>query len=290
MKQNCGPMNCKTQILDLMKTPLITQEAPNSPICLETDDSRKLASSDNTVDEVVKDTVRMLRLGIQSTKKGWQSILIGALLLNWLRMEHSAQGKRNDLVANEKKSGFNLVLIELNLVPATAYRWIDRAMEFVVEIGISNGNFPCPGSNEWARMEKYVRSRVDMLGVLKLPIRAIAVPQDEEIMTRLRAAAEVGDQLASQLLVDLDSGDTSIEDAAKQYCRVEKVGNRPEPAMLQLDSKTLKPKGLLMKALDTLENGFRDWDEFPPEVKIQARQRIREVFANMPKECNFIEP
>jgi hypothetical protein len=258
-------------------------------ICLQTDDSRTLASSDNTVDEVVKDTVRVLSLGIQSSKKGWQSILIGALKLNWLRMEHAAQGKRNDLVANGNKSGFNRVLNELDLVPSTAYRWIDRAKEFVAEIGIADGNFPSPGSDEWARMERYVRRRVDMLGVLKLPIRAIAVPADEEIMTRLRVAAEVGDQLASQLLMDLDAGDTSIDDATKQYCRVEKCGKRPEPAMLKLDSKTLKPKGLMMKALDTLENGFRDWNEFPPEAKIQARQRIREVFANMPKECNFRE-
>lgn len=258
-------------------------------ICLQTDDSRTLASGDKTVDEVVKDTVRMLNLGIQSSKKGSQSILIGALKLNWLRMVHSAQGKRNDLVSNENKSGFSRVLIEVGLAPATAYRWIDRAKEFVAEIGIANGNFPCPGSNEWARMEKFVRGRVDVLGVLKLPIRAIAVPKDEEIMTRLRVAAESGDQLASQLLVDLDSGDTSIVDATKHYCRVEKSGKRPEPAMLKLDAKTLKPKGLMMKALDTVENGFRDWNEFPPEVKIQARQRIREVFANMPKECNFRE-
>ena len=242
------------------------------------------------VDKVVQDTVQLFSLGLKTTQKALQSILAGSLRLNWLRLEHSAQGKRNDLDSNEKKSGFNLVLRELKLAPATAYRWINRAKNFAAEIGISDCNFPVPGSDEWARMEKFVKNRVEVLDSLKLPVQALAVPQDEEIITRLRVAAEVGDQLASQLLVDLDSGNTSIEDAAKQYCRVEKIGKRPESAMLTLDSRTLKPTGLMMKALDTLENGFRDWAEFPPEVKIQARQRIREVFANMPKECNFIEP
>jgi hypothetical protein len=241
------------------------------------------------VDKVVQDTVQLFNLGLKATKKGLQSILAGSLRLNWLRLEHSAQGKRNDLDSDGTKSGFKFVLRELDLAPATAYRWINRAKEFAAEIGISDCNYPVPGSDEWARMEKFVRNRVEVLDSFKLPVQAFAVPQDEEIMTRLRVAAESGHQVAAQLLVELDSGETTMEEATLRYCRVEKSDKRTMPAMLRLDTKTMKPQGLMMKALDTLENGFLGWDEYPVEARLQAKQRIREIFALMPKECNFHE-
>jgi hypothetical protein len=138
-------------------------------------------------------------------------------------------------------------------------------------------------------LEKFVRNRVEVLDSLKLPVQALAVPQDEEIITRLRVAAESGHQVAAQLLVELDSGETTMEEATLRYCRVEKSDKRTMPAMLKLDLKTLKPQGAMMKALDTLENGFLRWDEFPVEARLQAKQRIREIFAMMPQECNFRE-
>jgi hypothetical protein len=241
------------------------------------------------VDQVVHDTVQLFQLGLQTTKKGWQSILAGSLRLHWLRLEHSAQGRRNDLVPNENKCGFRRVLRELDLVPSTAYRWMDRAREFAAEIGISDCNFPVPGTDDFARMEQFVRGRVEVLGLLKLPVRAIAVPKDEEIITRLRVAAESGHQVAGQLLAELDAGETTMDEATQRYCRVEKSTKRTTPVMLTLDSRTLKPEGMMMKALATLEAAFRTWDEFPIEARLQAKQRIREVFALMPKECNFHE-
>ena len=126
-----------------------------------------------------------------------------------------------------------------------------------------------------------------MLNLLGLPIRAIAIPKDDEIMTRLRVAAESGDTVASQLLEELDAGDTTMEDALQRYCRVEKSGKRTVPAILDIDPKTLKPKGLMMKALDTVEEGLLNWDNFSVEARIQARQRIREVFSKMPPDCGF---
>ena len=274
-----------------MKTEFALDQVINSPdptgtkIRVATQPEPKI----HEVDKVVKDTVQLFNVGLQTTKKGWQSILAGSLRLNWLRLEHSAQGKRNDLVSIENKSGFNRVLQELDLVPATAYRWMDRAKEFAAEIGISDCNFPVPGSDEWVRMEKFVKRKVEVLGFLKLPVRAIALPKDEEIITRLRVAAESGHQVASQLLAELDAGDTTMEAATLRYCRVEKSDKRTIPAMLKLDPKTLEPQGLMMKALKTLEDGFRNWDEFPVEARLQAKQRIREIFALMPKECNFRE-
>ncbi len=239
------------------------------------------------VDEVVKRTVQILQLGIHHTKKGWKDILSGALRLHWLRRQHKAQGARNDLVSHEAKSGFGRVLEELCLPRATAKRWMDRALEFAVEIGVTDENFPVPDSNEWERMVTYVRGRIDLLDLLGLPIRSLPIPKDDEVMMRLRAAAEAGHEGANQLLQELEAGELTMDEATRQYCQVPKGVNRTLPLLLGLDHKTLRPKGRAVKALDTLEELFLRWDQLPREATIQSRARIREVFAKMPPECRI---
>jgi len=138
-------------------------------------------------------------------------------------------------------------------------------------------------------MERFVHGKIGVLTVLGLPIKAMALPRDEEIITRLRAAAVAGDTVADQVLRELDAGEIEMEDATRKYCRMAKPvpGTRPPPAMLKLDPKTLQPEGRMIKALETIEEAFRKWDEFPIEVRVQARQRIREVIATVPPECRF---
>ena len=256
---------------------------PSLEITLEEEPSVKTQD----LDALVKRTVEILQQGIHHTKKGWKDILSGALRLHWLKRQHKAQGARNDLVPDETKSGFGIVLKELSLPRATAKRWMDRALEFAVEIGVNDQNFPVPDSSEWERMVTYVRGRVELLDLLGLPIRSIPIPKDDEIMMRLRVAAEAGHECANQLLQELEAGDTTMDEATNRDCQVEKESKRTLPALLRLDPKTLRPKGRAVKALDTMEEFFAVWDQLPREATLQARARIREVFAKMPPECGL---
>ena len=239
------------------------------------------------VDEVVKETVILINQGLRANKKCWQSILRGALRLNWLRLQHYAKGKRNDLVSNENKSGFNLVLIQLNKSSATVYRWIERVKDILTEIGVSDLNFPSPGTSEWVRIEKFIKGRAELIALLELPVGAIATPNDEAIIARLRMAAEAGDEMARQLISELEAGDTTIIQATQRYAMPKKISKKKSPSMLKLDPKTLQPKGQIINALQILEVGLRDWDQFPSEARIQAAQRIREVLSQLPDECKF---
>ncbi len=282
--------NPSTPESDPQPAPLeITPESESQPIPLEIIPEDEPSVKNQNIDVLIEHTIRLLKEGINNTKKGCKEVLVGSLNLIYLNLQHRSQGTRNDLVPDGKKSGFNRVLDEVNLPSTTAYRWMSRAREFVEEIGVSDENFPAPDSVEWARMLSFVLGRVEALNLLGLPIRALAIPKDEEIMMRLRVAAESGDEVASQLLEELDAGVTTMEEATSRYCRVEKSSKRTVPAMLQLDPKTLKPKGLMMKALNTLEEGFLNWDKFPVETRLQAIQRVREVISKMPKECAFKE-
>jgi len=240
------------------------------------------------IDEIAKEAVQLIKCGVSAASKSWKDIMSGALRLMWLRNQHAAQGARNDLVPDGKKSGFNRVLDEANVPSTSAYRWIDHAKAFISEIGLSETCMPSPGTDEWARMERFVSGKIDLLRFLKLPIRADAFPKDDEVLIRLRAAAELGDQAADEFLVQLAAGEIQLDEATRKYCRVEPP-KRSEPPMLKLDHKTLKPRGRLMKALDTLEAGFSDWQSFEPEARIQAARRIRDVLAKMPKDCAFRE-
>ncbi|MCB1132916.1 MAG: hypothetical protein KDN05_17465 [Verrucomicrobiae bacterium] len=239
--------------------------------------------------KVVDDTIQLLRQGRQAVKKGSKDLLFGSLRLCWLNHKHSAQGARNDLVPDGMKSGFLRVLDELALPSTTAYRWMSWARGFLVAIGVSDSKLPIPGTEEWTRMERYVGGKVEVLNLLGLPIRVTALPQDEEIITRIRVAAEASDAVAVQVLEELEQGVIDLHEATLRYCRAAKPvpGTRPLPAMLKLDPKTLQPEGRMIKALNTIEEAFLGWEGFPIEVRLQARQRLREVLAKMPAECNF---
>jgi hypothetical protein len=240
------------------------------------------------VEEVATEAVVCIKNGLSAARKSWKDIMSGTLRLIWLREQHSAQGARNDLVPDGKKSGFNRVLAEANVPPATAYRWIDQAEAFIAEIGLSKKNLPSPGAEEWARIESFVLGKVDLLSFLKLPIRADALPKDDEVLMRLRTAAELGDKMADQLLDQVVAGEIPLDEATKTYCRVEPA-KRSKPPMLKLDDKSLKIRGRLAKALDTLEEGFSEWPSYEPEARIQAARRIMAVLAKMPKDCAFRE-
>jgi hypothetical protein len=239
------------------------------------------------VDDQVRKTVEIISNGLSYAKKGWKEILVGSLRWNWLKLQHNSQGARNDLVSYEMKSGFGLVLNQLPVSRATAYRWIDRAMEFAVEIGVTDQNFPLPDSDEWVRMVEYLRGRIEILELLELPIRSLPIPEDDEVMVRLRAAAEFGHDGARQLLMQLESGEVSKDEATRRYCQKEKTGNRSEPALLTLDRKKLRPKGASVKALVTVKSLFVQWYQLPEEARIQIQPLVREVFAIMPKECGI---
>ena len=238
------------------------------------------------VDEVVREAVDHIRSGLSAARKGWHQVLSGALRLIWLQTQHTAQGARNDLVPDGKKSGFCVVLDELGLASSTTYRWMEQARGFLAEIGVCDENMPSPGSDEWSQMQRYVLGRVDVLCFLKLPVRVEALPADEEVLTRLRTAAELGDKAADELLDRLAAGEILLDEATKKYCRVEPPKHK-DPPMLKLDPKTLQPKGRMVKALITLEECFANWQNYDPEARIQAAQLVRTVIAQMPKECDF---
>lgn len=237
-------------------------------------------------EEVAKEAVACIKSGMNSARKSWKKLMEGSLRLIWLQQSNKAQGARNDIVPDGRKSGFNQVLNEVNVPATTAYRWIAQAKAFIAEIGISETNLPTPGTDEWSRMERFVLGKVDLLSLLKLPIRADALPKDDEVITRLRTAAERGDQVAGELLDQLAAGEILLDEATRRYCRAE-VPKRPIRPMLTLDPKTLKAKGRLVGALDTLEKCFAEWQCFEPEARIQAAGHIRAVLAKMPNECAF---
>lgn len=239
------------------------------------------------VDELVKRTAKILRQGMQNSKKGLKEIFEGTLHLIDLQLHHSVQGARNDLFPDGKKSGFLRALEEANTPTTTAYRWIKLLRPFLVELGISDSNFPVPDSNEWVKMVKSVKWRIEQIDGLGLPIRAIPIPKDEEILTRLCSAAAAGYEEAKQLLGELDAGEITMDEATRRYCHVEAGTKRAVPALLKLNPKTLQPEGRAIKALAVVEELFLAWDQFPDHVRIQARQQIREAFAKLPPDCRF---
>lgn len=268
-------------------TPEPTPELESETLAVEICHGEETLPKDVDMNYHVQKTVEIILNGLGFAKKGWKEILVGALRWNWLKLQHNSQGARNDLVSDEMKSGFGLVLNRLPVSRATAYRWIERAMEFVLEIGVTDKNFPLPDTVEWVRMEDYLRGRIELLEMFDLPIRSLPIPKDDEVMVRLRAAAEFGHDGARQLLRQLESGEVSIDEATNQYCQTPKAGKRPEPALLALERKTLRPKGSAVKALMTMKRLFAEWDQLPLQARIQMQPMVREVFSNMPQECGI---
>lgn len=241
------------------------------------------------VEDLVKRTVKILRQGTQSSRKGLKEIFEGTLHLMDLQLRHSAQGARNDLFPHGKKSGFLRVLEEVGISPTTAYRWIERVSPFLLEVGITDSNFPRPDTEEWTKMVISVKRRVEHISGLGLPTCAIPPPKDEEILTRLRMAAAAGHEEAKQLLGELEAGETTIVEATRRYCMVEKAGKRPPPALLKLNPKTMEAEGRSIKAIGVVEELFAVWEKLPVHVRLQARPRIREMLGKLPKDCEFLD-
>lgn len=239
------------------------------------------------VDDLVKRTAKILRQGMQNSRKGLKEIFEGTLHLIDLQLHHSVKGARNDLFPNGKRSGFLRALEEANTPPATAYRWIKNVRPFLLEIGINDANFPLPDSDEWVKMVESVKWRIEHLNGLGLQVRAIPIPSDEEILTRLRTAAAAGYEDAKQLLLELEAGEITMAEATSRYCQVEKMTKRSTPALIKINSKTLKTEGRAMKAMDVVEEFFLCWEEVPIHIQLQARPRIREVFGKLPPDCRF---
>ena len=162
-----------------------------------------------------------------------------------------------------------------------------KAEGFILELGITDENFPMPNTVEWVRMVKSVKNRIEHLTALGLPVSPLPVPKDEKILTILRAAAAAGDDLSKELLQALDAGEIEIEDATQRYCQKEKPAKRPAPALLKLNSKTLELEGMVIKALKTLEEFFLVWDQLPLKLQVPARARIRETMTKLPPDCKF---
>lgn len=280
-------MSIKPNDSTLDFTPEPTPEPVAPALAVVIDHDEEALSKDHDLDYQVQKTVEIIVNGLGLAKKGWKEILVGSLRWNWLKLQHNSQGARNDLVSNEMKSGFGRVLDQLPVSRATAYRWIERAMDFVLEIGVTDESFPLPDTVEWARMVNYLRGRIEILEVLELPIRSLPVPKDDEVMVRLRAAAELGHDGARQLLHQLESGEISIDAATSQYCQTQKAGKKPEPVFLGLDRKNLRPIGEAPKALTTVKRLFVGWKQFPEEARIQILPLIREVIAIIPDECGI---
>lgn len=264
-----------------------TPESGSETMDVEIYHGEEALPKDFDVDYQVQKTVEIILNGLYFAKKGWKEILVGALRWNWLKLEHSSQGARNDLVSDEMKSGFGRVLDQLPVSKATAYRWIARAKDFVLEIGVTDENFPLPDTDEWVRMVNYLCGRIEILELLELPIRSLPIPKDDEVMVRLRTAAELGHDGARQLLHQLESGEVSIDEASQQYCQTQKAGKKPEPVFLGLDRKNLRPTGEAPKALTKVKRLFVEWKQFPEEARIQILPMIREVIAIMPEECGI---
>ena len=240
-----------------------------------------------SVDELVKRTARILRQGMQNSRKGLKEIFEGTLHLIDLQLHHSVQGTRNDLFPDAKKSGFLRALEEANTPTTTAYRWIQNVRPFLLEIGITDANFPLPDTEQWVKMVKSVKWRIEHLNGLGLQVRAIPIPSDEEILTRLRTAAAAGYEDAKQLLRELEAGEITMDEATRRYCQVDKGAKRPTPALIKINSKTLKTEGRVIKAMDVVEEFFLCWDQVPIHIQLQVRARIREVFGKLPPDCGF---
>ncbi len=259
------------------------------------DATKEISSSEDDTsasrdeEDLVKRTAKILRQGMQSSRKGLKEIFEGTLHLMDLQLRHSAQGARNDLNPHGKKSGFLRVLDEVGTPPTTAYRWIEKVSRFLLEIGITNANFPRPDTLEWTKMVTSVKRRVEHISGLGLPICAIPQPKDEEILTRLRMAAAAGHVEARQLLQELEAGETTMEEATRRYCMVEKVGQRTPPALLKLNPRTMQAEGRAIKAMGVVEELFTGWEKFPLHVRVQARLRIREMIGKLPKDCEFLD-
>lgn len=268
-------------------TPDLASDPTSESETIEIVQAGNSLSKSQEVDDLVKLTARILRQGMQSSRRGLKEILEGALHLIDLQLRHSAQGTRNDLLPCGKKSGFQRVLDEVGMPSSTAYRWIQIVRPYITACGITDSNFPVPDSDEWVRMVKSMKRSIEQFGGLGLPIRAIPVPKDEEVMTRLRAAAAVGDKEARELLRQLEAGEITLEEATHRYCQIEGGAKRPIPALVKLNSKSLQPEGPAIKALGVVEELFLRWNQFPDHVKIQARARIREVLVKLPQDCRF---
>ena len=225
-----------------------------------------------------------------------EAVLVGMHLLHLKGTAATSHGgDRRSLAFGGAKAGksFSDLLDDLDINRGSAYRWMDKAKELAIHIGMDLGKdgdrFPQPGDADWSRLAAAAVDWSLLTSLDRLQIGGTEDDPDARRLEHLMSMAESGDREALAWIDRWRAGQITLARAVCGYGGAEatKGKTRKDPVYVTLDEDG-KVGGLVMKSLTTLHNAARiwegHWDEVPPPAKKQIREAWLQVLALMPEE------
>ncbi len=234
--------------------------------------------------QMIKEAAAHVQSAEAAARKGCQEALLAGMRLIWLHQNTSAQGTRNDIVPRGTKSGFEGALEKIGLPKSTAVRWINATYAGAERIGIIPASFPEPGTPAWRGLEDGLCKVATGMSLRRLVIGCSAPNSDDQRQDELITRAESGDVNAENVLELIAAGKLTLVQAmrAAAGALATKGKERKDPVYLDFDVETKSATGLIPKALVTLQNGFRGWDDYSPAAKSALRNEWHATRAAMP--------
>lgn len=239
--------------------------------------------------------VRKLAQNIQSRhRKNCEEAVLAGMHLAHLKDEFGTThgGDRRSLAA--QSTSFASILEDNNIPRKSAYRWMGKARELAVALGILSTKpeeqaeqpFPLPGSKDWQTIEAAAKQWAETTSIERLQVGATADDPDEQRLEHLMSKAEAGDPDALRYLERVRAGDMTLALAVRAYggAAATKGKVRHDPVYLVFDSCNKRPAGLIPKALVALRNGFANWETYDEDARKATAAYWEEVLKAAPSE------
>jgi hypothetical protein len=175
----------------------------------------------------------------------------------------------------------------VDLKRATAYRWMNAYASLAQRIGLDPLALPSADDvSGWDQLDAALVAASTGLTLRRLLLGWAKDGSEEHRMEELTDRAESGDMEAEAALERVAAGEMTLVQAMRGAAgaAATKGKERRDPVYLDLDGRTGEVKGLMPKALITLQNAFARWEYLDQSARNKVRAAWLELVAHLPED------
>lgn len=230
----------------------------------------------------------------EALRKSCAHALVCGLSLAWLH-QNSADptgGHANlmqgttTVVTTGETEGFKYALETTGVARPTAYRWINAAANALARESLDIHDMPEPGTDAWDAWTKTLRSVGEGMSLRRLTLGMVKLGTEEARLDELIDRSENDDEAATAALDAVAEGKFTLVQAMRAAAGAAATAGkeRRDPVYLALDGRTGQLRGLLPKALITVNNAFSRWQDLDEPARRAVRSAWVELVSHLPQE------
>ena len=228
----------------------------------------------------------------EALRKSCAHALVCGLSLAWLHQASAADKADNlkqgttSVVAPGEAEGFKYALETTGVSKPTAYRWINAAANALARESLDIHDMPEPGSDEWEKWTATLRAAGEGMSLRRLMLGMVKLGTEEARLDELIDRSEQDDHAATAALEAVAEGKFTLVQAMRAAAGAAATAGkeRRDPVYLALDGRTGQLRGLLPKALITVNNAFSRWQDLDEPARRAVRSAWIELVSHLPQE------